>query len=120
MPGLHIQAVYRRTRVSGAEDVAVTTHDLWYAQTDDPTDAQCNSAAAEFITFWTDLCNATSGIISAQTTLIELRFYKGYDGDGSPGEVDLVKTYSQSGLVSGNMCPPQVACTVTEMPYRQR
>lgn len=110
-----MKAVYTRTRTAGAEDVAVTTHDLWQ-DADTWTDGQCDTVAAAFNTFWTTI-KAT--MISTSCKLSELRFYKGYDGDGSPGAVDYIKTYSSAGT-AGISCPPQVACTVTELTDSRR
>jgi hypothetical protein len=116
MSGTHMKAIYRRTRTAGAEDVAVTTHDF-YDDSGVSSDAKCDQIAAAFVAFWDALCDSvTIGIISPQVQLSELRFYKGYDGDGSPGAVDYVLTYSgKAGEATGAMCPPQVACSVTEM-----
>jgi hypothetical protein len=119
--GTHMKAVYRRTRVAGAEDVAVTTHDFW-KDSGDSTDAECDTIATHFMTFW-DTCCQTAGfaMISNNVELYELRFYRGYDGDGSPGAVDYVKTYAgRDGEAPGSMTPPQVACTVTEITDSRR
>jgi hypothetical protein len=119
--GTHIKAIYVRTRAAGLEDVAVTTHDIW-CEGGDSTDAQCDTLAASFVTFWTVLAgnSGTLSLVSSGVKLSELRFYRGYDGDGSPGSVDYVKTYNQSGLLPAVACPPQVACTVTELTDARR
>jgi hypothetical protein len=121
MSGTHMKAVYTRARSGGTEDVAVTTHDF-HKDSGDHTDSECDTIAAAYAAFWAALCvsSAGSGLINTGTTLTELRFYKGYDGDGSPGAVDYVKTYSSAGLNVGSMCPPQVSCTVTELTDSRR
>lgn len=111
MSGTHMKAVYTRTRTAGAEDVAVTTHDFW-CEGGDSSDANCDTIAAAFITFWDGLVAAA--YISDAVKLTELRFYKGYNGDGSPGAVDYVKTYVKPGTAQP-MLPPQVACNITEL-----
>jgi len=122
MAGVHIKAVYTRTRASGAEDVAITTHDLAFAGANDrPNNAQMDAMAAPYITFWNAIKTVASVGISSRCTLTELRFYTGYDGDGSPGQVDYVKTYPLPGSdSSAGMLPAQVACTVTELTDSRR
>jgi hypothetical protein len=115
--GIHMKATYTRTRSAGAEDVAVTTHDLWWDGSGDGTDALCDTIAAAYLVFWNNIIGPApaSAFLSNAIRLTELRFYRGYNGDGSPGEVDYVKTYSVAGTGTAGMCPPQVSCTVTEI-----
>lgn len=106
-----MQVVYGRTRVTGTEDVAVTTHDFWSESAGDFTTAWMDSIALAFLTMF-----VSGGVAHQRCVLREIRFYDDYDGDGSPGEVDYVKGYTNTGAVSsGAMLPPQVACSVTEL-----
>jgi hypothetical protein len=109
-----MKAIYTRARTGGAEDVACTTHDFWF-EGHDATDAECDTLAATFVTWWDAIRVGVNRIIALNTGLTELRFYKGYDGDGTPGAVDYIKTYSAKVGGCSLMCPPQVACSITEM-----
>jgi hypothetical protein len=111
-----MKAVYARTRTGAGEDVAVTTHDF-YKTGSDFTGGEVTTIAGHWDTFWTAI--KTVGI-STNCTLTELRFYNGYNGDGTPGEADFIFARSAAGGASGAMLPPQVACSVTERtPYRR-
>lgn len=100
--------------------MACTTHDFWNTA-GESTDAQCDTLAATFVTFWDAIRSpAASAIIGASVELTELRFYKGYDGDGTPGEVDYVKTYTGKPGTGAFTLPPQVSCSVTEMTDSRR
>ena len=106
-----MKAVYTRTRIAGAEDVMVTTHDLWH-EDEDWTDAQMDDAMEVLSNFWDDIRNQ---VIAPGVRLEEIRAYKGYDGDGSPGHVDRIFIDTRTGDADPPMCPPQVACSVTEL-----
>jgi hypothetical protein len=106
-----MQAVYTRTRVTGTEDVAVTTHDF-YSQAATTFDEAWMTAITDA---WKTFLPIDVGFFSSRCTCKELRFYNGYNGDGSPGEVDRVEVIAEN-LGSGSaMLPPQIACSVTEL-----
>lgn len=109
MAGIHMKAIYWRTPTLGVEDVAVTTHDWWNTGTD--STAIADTIAAAYAAFFT----ANSSRLATQLTLAELRFYFGYDGDFTVGELDYLKSYSLTGADTSGMLPPQCACTVTEI-----
>jgi hypothetical protein len=108
---MHMKAVYTRARVTGLEDVAITTHDFHAPNFDDFTDAQCAAIGDQYANFWNDI----GTLLTANISLLELRFYKGYNGDGSPGEVDFVQPKALAGLSANAALPPQVACSITEI-----
>jgi hypothetical protein len=108
---MHMKAVYTRQRVTGLEDVAITTHDFHAPNQDDFTDAQLDSIGGRFESFWALL----SPLLGTSISLLELRFYRGYNGDGSPGDVDRTLLVDQAGTATLGMCPPQIACSVTEI-----
>jgi hypothetical protein len=108
---MHMKAVYTRGRITGLEDVAVTTHDFHAPNFDDFTDANLDAIGAAFTAYW----DAINSFWSTLTTLLELRFYRGYNGDGSPGEVDHIVPVGDAGEGTTASCPPQVACSVTEI-----
>jgi hypothetical protein len=120
--GIHMKCVYSRSRTAGTEDVAVTTHDLYWAGTGDGTDALCDQIADKYSTFWTALNSSspTPSVIANNVTLVEYRFYRGYNGDGTPGAVDYVKTVSSPGTSTSSMLPPQIATTITELTDERR
>jgi hypothetical protein len=107
--GLHMQAQYLRSRITGVEDVAVTTHDFYAPDAGDFTTAWMDTIGSQFETFW------STGGFSVACRLHQIRFYDDYNGDGTPGEADYVKAYTTPGGSSGAMLPPQVACSVTEL-----
>lgn len=107
-----MQAVYNRTRLTGVEDVAVTTHDFYAPDAGDFTDAWMDAIAAQYGTFWQGLL--TGSWLSSRCTLKELRFYDDYNGDGTPGTVDRVVPMTQT-AGSLQMVPPQIACSITEL-----
>lgn len=109
--GLHLKAIYQRNRVAGAEDVAVTTHDL-YHDSAEWSDAEMDAAMLALSNFWGAIMTQ---VIAPACKLMEIRAYAGYDGDGSPGQVDRIYQDQRAGSRAGAMCPPQVACTVTEI-----
>jgi hypothetical protein len=103
---VHLKLVYERATLD-AEDVAITTHDF---EGDDWNQAAVDAVAVRLTTWW----NAISEHFIATTRLREMRVYNGYNGDGSPGEVDFVKTINLPGTGAGTMLPPQCACTISE------
>lgn len=110
--GLHMQAVFQRTRVLGAEDVAVCTFDLFHDTATDFPVAEIVAVGDAFVTFWINIRN---DFYTDNVLLRELRFYDDYNGDGSPGLVDVIRPVGLAGAAPGVMCPPQVAISVTEM-----
>jgi hypothetical protein len=108
---MHMKAVYSRSRLTGLEDVAITTHDFHAPNQDDFTDAQLEAIGSELASFWT----AIGTFLAPTYTLVETRFYRGYNGDGSPGEVDLVQVHEIAGGGVGSALPPQIACSITEI-----
>jgi hypothetical protein len=108
---MHMKAIYTRARTTGLEDVAVTTHDFHAPNFDDFTDAQCSAIGDQYANFWNDI----NSFLSPQISLLELRFYKGYNGDGSPGDVDFVQPKGLQGAAGTVALPPQVACSITEI-----
>jgi hypothetical protein len=106
---MHMKAVYRRTPTIGIEDVATTSHDFW--RDPDPDVAYATTVGTAFSTFW----QAIKTEIPSQVVLQELRFYLGYDGDGSPGELDHLISVNDPGINASGMLPPQCACSVTEI-----
>lgn len=104
-----VNLVYTRSG-AGAEDVAVTTHDF-APQTDPTTEAQEDDIVTQMhVGFW----NSVKTYIANNVVLQELRFYRGYNGDGSPGEVDRVVTVASAGTNTSAMLPPQCSTTITE------
>jgi hypothetical protein len=101
-----MKAVYSRS-VIAAEDVAITTHDFDRA---DVNAVEAAAIAARMTTFW----QALGVLYSTSIRLLECRFYNGYNGDGSPGEVDHVIPINVPGTSAALMLPPQCACSVTE------
>jgi hypothetical protein len=108
---MHMKAIYTRARLTGLEDVAVTTHDFHAPNFDDFTDDQCRLIGDQYEGFWIRI----NPFIANSYVLLETRFYKGYNGDGSPGEVDLVHPSGENGAAVAGACPPQIACSVTEI-----
>lgn len=102
--------VYSRA-VLAAEDVAITTHDF------EGPDLDATSAITlgdNFRDYWL----AIRDRFTPSTSLQEVRFYNGYNGDGSPGDVDFVRPILLPGQATGNPLPPQCACSVTEELYQ--
>lgn len=110
--GLHMQAVYQRTRITGIEDVAVTTHDFWAPGAGDFTTAWMDAISTAFDVF---IQGQHTGLnLAQQCRMTSCRFYDDYNGDGTPGEVDYIVTHTQTGGAT-QMLPPQVACSITEL-----
>jgi len=110
--GLHMQVVYERLRVTGTEDVAITTHDFWAPGASDFTTSWMDTIAADFTTHF---ITGLTARLSQKLKVREFRFYDDYNGDGTPGEVDYVKGSTATGGSAAAMLPPQVACSVTEL-----
>lgn len=107
-----MKAVWARS-VTAAEDAAICTFDFGREDVDAATAA---SIAARFTTYW----NAIKGHWTPTTRLDQYRFYNGYDGDGSPGEVDHIVEVDLPGESVAAMLPPQCAMSVTEeVPVRR-
>jgi hypothetical protein len=103
---VHLKLVYTRA-ASAAEDKAITSHDF---AGDDWNAAAVAAVAARVTTWW----NAIKPRFASAVVLSEGRVYNGYDGDGSPGQVDASFALNLAGTGGGNMLPPQCACSVTE------
>lgn len=112
----HLKIVYDRTPVAGTEDVAVTTHDFGSDQNHNLTLAEATAIMTAFNTFWL----AIDDRIANNVRLREGRFYDGYNGDGSPGEVDFIIPSTLPGLSVAAMLPPQCACAITERTGQRR
>jgi hypothetical protein len=106
---VHVKAVFTRA-ATAAEDVAITTHDF------EGPDVGVTDLAG-WLSRWTTWWLAIDQTYPPAFRFRELRFYNGYNGDGSPGEVDLVQTIDLPGVGGANMLPPQCACSVTEELY---
>jgi hypothetical protein len=111
--GLLMKASYSRTRSSGTEDVATTSHDFYADALTDFSTGAMDAIGDAFLAMWT---YSPNNVFAPQCHLRELRFYDDYNGDGTPGEADYIKTYDLAGGNPAPMCPPQVACSVTERP----
>lgn len=111
LAGLHLKAVFSRDRGTAAEDVAVTTHDLYKpGEGNTWSDAERIEAADALDDFYV----AVQLYRHPSVALREIRCYDGYNGDGTPGAVDKVILINRPGTGSGDMLPPQCACAVTE------
>jgi hypothetical protein len=106
---VHTKLIYKRSALA-TEDAAVTSHDFNGADWDGTALA---AVAARIVTWWTVI----KPRFPTQTSLLELRVYNGYDGDGSPGQVDMIHSFNLPGTGGGNQLPPQCACSVTEELY---
>jgi hypothetical protein len=119
---LRLQVVYQRTRVTGAaQDVAVTTHDFVIDDASWPAAAPHNyeTLESDWATFYNALVGAAPSVIGANTKPIEYRWYREDDGElpwGDPARVTTLTGFTGA----GNQCPPQVACTVTEIVSSRR
>jgi hypothetical protein len=98
--------------VAGAEDVAVCTYDLWHTVASDWPSTDIDAVHTAYVAFWDFL---KANVYTDNVKLKELRYYDDYNGDGSPGAADRVTSVNTAGFVTGNMCPPQVAISVTEI-----
>jgi hypothetical protein len=103
---VHVKAIWRRS-ANAAEDVAMAGFDLDGPDVDVATKA---TLGALWVTWW----NAIRERFPPIVVFDHLRFYNGYNGDGSPGQVDFTHAVNIAGLQSGDVLPPQCACSVTE------
>jgi hypothetical protein len=102
--------------VTGFDDVAVTTHD-WFK--DDPDGDYTVAEEDEVIAALDNFFGAISAFWANNVTLDFYKLYRGYNGDGSPGEVDRTVDRNIGGAGIGSMLPPQCAMSVTELVVRR-
>jgi hypothetical protein len=117
MAGLHMKAIYDRLRGAAPQDVAVTTHDLWKPGSGHSfSGAERTEAADAYVDFF----DAIKLYIHPSHTLTEIRCYDGYNGDGTPGEVDYIHDANVTGTSVNDALPPQCAFAITEVTDARR
>lgn len=114
--GLHVQVVWDRNHIP-AQDVAVTSFDFVESGSGDTWEqTQIDAIDAALAAWW-----ATIKVdFDPNTVLQEIRYYNGYNGDGSPGQVDWVTLKNLPGTAAGGPEPPQCAICVTEVTPRRK
>lgn len=92
-------------------NMAVTTHDWLFTPDGNPSETQWTTIEGRIDSFAT----AINGLLASGCTIDSYR-WRELNGDGSGPETPTIRFTEKSiGFAGGNMAPPQVACSVTEM-----
>jgi hypothetical protein len=123
---LRLHVYYQRMRGAAVgDDRALTTHDFLIEDGTWPDAGgglTHNYATMEgdFITFWNGL--VTDAMVGGLVKPVEFRWYRQDSGDipwGDPSRVTSNPTVTAAAATTGT-CPPQVACSVTEITSSRR